>query len=573
MPWFWGTDSFTGAIQRSQKINKGMRRMRGRPLKSHLLKFSVVLCWVALVVGLPLLARATETAGTAPADVEIATAPVEIDGQILFSVRNAWTYPAGLRAKIIRERIEAAAADRTLEPKALRAVTTGPYAAIMAGDRILMGVSEDDAQLAGNTGQELATAHAEKIRNAMESYRQVRSSEAMAESYSKAAIASLVLCLAVLILLRVWRYVDVRIGERTERLSRSLEERSLQEMRADRIGGFLRLGWRLLGMVCMLAILATFTGYLLEQFPATRPIGIRFFSLLMEPLRTMGRTFVAEVPSLLFLAVLFLLVRFTLRGLRLLSDAVAQGAVIFMGFEPEWARPTYNLTRLVIVFFSLVVAYPYIPGSDSDAFKGISIFFGVMFSLGSSSAVSNMIAGYMLLYRRAFKVGDRVKIGSSLGDVMDMQVQVTRLKTLKNEEVIIPNSQILNSEVVNYSSLAARDGLILHTTVGIGYEVPWRQVEAMLHEAAKHTQGLLKSPPPFVLQKNLADFAVNYELNVYCEDARAMNGLYSELHRNIQDVFNEYGVQIMTPAYETDPETPKIVPRDQWFAPPAVVPK
>jgi len=326
-------------------------------------------------------------------------------------------------------------------------------------------------------------------------------------------------------------------------------------------------------MVCMLAILATFAGYLLEQFPATRPLGVQFFSLLMEPLRSMGRTLVAELPSLLFLAVLFLLVRFSLRGLRLLSDAVAQETVAFTGFEPEWARPTYNLTRLVIVFIALVVAYPYIPGSESDAFRGLSILFGVMLSLGSSSAVSNMVAGYMLLYRRAFKVGDRVKIGSSVGDVMDMDVQITRLKTVKNEEVIIPNSQILNAEVVNYSSLAARDGLILYTTVGIGYEVPWRQVEAMLIEAAKRTEGLLQNPPPFVNQKNLADFAVNYELNVYCVEAKAMIMLYSELHRNIQDVFNEYGVQIMTPSYVADPEMPKIVPRDQWYAPPAVVPK
>jgi small-conductance mechanosensitive channel len=535
-------------------------------------KLILLVFWLLSATVQPCVPLAAETPPAAPADVEIATAPVEIDGQVLFSVRNAWTYPAVLRAKIIRERIEAAAADPTIEARALHVVTTGPYAAIMAGDRILMGVSEDDAQLARSTRQELAAAHVEKIRTAIGNYRQARSSEALAESYGKTAVAILGLCLALLALLRVWRYVDTRIGERTERFARTLEERSLQEMRADRIGRYLRLGWRLLGMVCILAVLATFAGYLLEQFPATRPIGIRFFSLLMEPLRIMGTNFVAEVPSLLFLAVLFLLVRFTLRGLRLLSEAVAQGAVTFIGFEPEWARPTYNLARLAIVFFALVVAYPYIPGSDSDAFKGISIFFGVMFSLGSSSAVSNAIAGYMILYRRAFKVGDRVKIGSSLGDVMDMHVHVTRLKTLKNEEVIIPNSQILNSEVVNYSSLAAKDGLILHTTVGIGYEVPWRQVEAMLHEAAKRTQGLLKCPAPFVLQKNLADFAVNYELNVSCNDASAMNRLYSELHRNIQDVFNEYGVQIMTPAYEADPETPKIVPRDQWFASPAAAP-
>ena len=541
-------------------------------MHSRRLKFLVALCWAVLVLALPYQVRATTSAGTAPADVEIATAPVKVDGQVLFSVRNAWTYPAELRAKIIRERIEAAAADRSIATGSLHVVTTGPYSAIMAGDRILMGVSDDDAQLAGRSRQELAAALAEKIRVAIDSYRQARRSEAMLGSYGRVAVATLVLCLAALGLLRGWRYVDTRIGERTARLARTLEERSLQEMRADRIGGFLRLGWRLLGTVCILVILATFAGYLLEQFPATRPLGVEFFVLLMEPLRIMGTGLVAEVPSLLFLAVLFLLVRFTLRGLRLLSEAVAQGAVTFAGFEAEWARPTYNLARLAIVFFALVVAYPYIPGSDSDAFKGISIFFGVMFSLGSSSAVSNAIAGYMILYRRAFKVGDRVKIGTALGDVIDMHVQVTRLKTLKNEEVIIPNSQILNSEVVNYSSLAVSDGLILHTMVGIGYEVPWRQVEAMLLEAARRTPGLLESKLPFVLQKNLADFAVNYELNAYCADPRAMNRLYSELHRNIQDVFNEYGIQIMTPSYEADPESPKIVPRDQWYAPPAVAP-
>lgn len=528
--------------------------------------------WLLAATILPCTLMAAVAPPPAPADIEIATAPVAIDGHHLFSVRGAWTYSAELRAKIIRERIEAAAADDALDTASLNVVTTGPYAAIMAGDWILMGVSDDDAQLAGTSRDLLANAHAEKMRTAIESYRLARHSETMAKNFGRAAAATLVLVLVMLLLVRIWRYVDMRIEERTERLSRSLEERSLKEMRADRIGGFLRLGWRLLGMICTLAVLVTYVSFLLEQFPATRPLGVRFFSLLVEPLHTLGRAFVIEIPALLFLAVLFLLVRFVLKGLRLLSDAVAQGTITFFGFEPEWARPTYNLARLVIIFFALVVSYPYIPGSDSDAFKGISIFFGVMLSLGSSSAVSNMIAGYMLLYRRAFKVGDRVKIGSSTGDVIDIHVQVTRLKTLKNEEVIIPNSQILNSEVVNYSSLAARDGLVLHTTVGIGYEVPWRQVEAILLEAARRTPGLLNTPAHFVLQKSLADFAVNYELNVYCGEAKSMSALYSELHRNIQDVFNEYGVQIMTPAYERDPETPKIVPREQWYTPPAVAP-
>jgi small-conductance mechanosensitive channel len=219
-----------------------------------------------------------------------------------------------------------------------------------------------------------------------------------------------------------------------------------------------------------------------------------------------------------------------------------------------------------------VVAYPYIPGSNTEAFKGVTIFLGVIFSLGSSSVIANVIAGYTMTYRRAFHVGDRVKIGDHIGDVMEVRLLVTHLRTPKNEEIVVPNSEILNSHVINYSTLARNQGLILYTTVGIGYETPWRQVEAMLLAAADRTPGLLKQPPPFVLQQVLGDFAVTYELNVYCDQPQSMAKLYTALHQNILDVFNEYGVQIMTPAYEGDPEQPKVVPKGQWFMAPAPTP-
>jgi len=184
-----------------------------------------------------------------------------------------------------------------------------------------------------------------------------------------------------------------------------------------------------------------------------------------------------------------------------------------------------------------------------------------------------VIASYTMTYRRAFRIGDRVKIGEVTGDVLDMRILVTHIQSLKNEEVIIPNSAILNNEVINYSKMTREHGLILHTTVGIGYEVPWRQVEAMLLMAAENTPGLLKDPKPFVLQTGLADFAVNYELNAYCGDEKQTMALYSDMHRNIQDIFNQYEVAIMTPAYETDTPAPKIVPKEQWYAEPAVPPK
>jgi small-conductance mechanosensitive channel len=207
-----------------------------------------------------------------------------------------------------------------------------------------------------------------------------------------------------------------------------------------------------------------------------------------------------------------------LRMMRLFFDAVGRHEVAFSGFDPEWAAPTYKIVRLAVVAFGLVVAYPYIPGSQSAAFKGVSLLLGVVFSLGSSSAISNIIAGYTMTYRRAFKLGDRIKIGETIGDVIEMRLQVTHLRSLKNEEVIVPNSQILNNEIVNFSSLAKEEGLILHTTVGIGYEVPWRQVEAMLLMAVERTPGLLKEPAPFVLHRKLGDFAVDYEVNAYCRE-------------------------------------------------------
>jgi small-conductance mechanosensitive channel len=283
----------------------------------------------------------------------------------------------------------------------------------------------------------------------------------------------------------------------------------------------------------------------------------------------MGVGYIGIIPNLFFLVILALLARFALPLLRLFFDAVENGNVMLHAFEPEWSLPTYKLVRLAVVVFALVVAYPHIPGADSAAFKGISLFAGVLLSLGSSSAVANIVAGYMITYCRAFRVGDRIQIGDVHGDVIEMRLQVTHVRTLKNEEVVIPNSLILNTNVTNLSSFARTNGLILHTTVGIGYDTPWRQVEAMLLAAAARTKSVLADPAPFVLQTKLGDFAINYELNAYTNDAQRTLQGYHELHRNILDLFNEYGVAIMTPAYRSDPKDAKLVPKAKWYEAPA----
>ena len=332
--------------------------------------------------------------------------------------------------------------------------------------------------------------------------------------------------------------------------------------------GTLRALYVLTAFVVILAC----ADYVLSLFPWSRSVALGGVELLIDPLRTIWNGVINATPGLIFIAILVVVTRYVLRLIRLFFSGIAYGTIRPAGFDQDWAWPTYRLLRFAVIAFALVIAYPYIPGSNSEAFKGVSIFIGVLMSLGASSMVANSLAGYTLIYRRAFRPGDRIKVGDTVGDVVAMRQQVTHLRTPKNEEVTIPSSTILNSHVVNYSALAREGGLILHTTVGIGYETSWRQVEAMLIDAANRTEGLLREPSPFVLQKNLGDFCVTYEINAYCDRPQHMEQLYSSLHRNILDVFNEHGVQIMTPNYVADSEQPKVVPKEQWYPAPAKLP-
>jgi small-conductance mechanosensitive channel len=408
-----------------------------------------------------------------------------------------------------------------------------------------------------------------RIRQAIVGYRDARSSSAIRANALKALGATAGLVVAVALLFWLFGRLDRLLTSHLRARIQTVGIQSFEVMRAERIWSALRSGLAGLRTVALLVIALVYCGFVLAQFPRTRGLSRGMLAFAVGPLEVIVNGFVAHIPSLVFLVVLFFVFRLTLRLIRLFFDAVERRTVTLANFDSDWAQPTYKIVRILVVAFGLIVAYPYIPGSESAAFRGVSLFIGIVFSLGSSTAVSNIIAGYMMTYRRAFKVGDRVKVGEAFGEVIEMRLQVTHLRSPKNEEIVVPNSHILTTEVVNYSSLARTQGLILHTEVGIGYETPWRQVEAMLIQSAERTQGLSPEPPPFVLHKKLGDFAITYELNVYCTDVPAMMRLYTALHRNILDVFNEYGVQIMTPAYEGDPPEPKIVRREHWHSPPS----
>ena len=516
-------------------------------------------------------ARAADESETRSADseAELPSAPVVIDGITLFRVRGTSLFPADKRAAVIASRIKALAADRAVPVDALHPVEIETGASIEAPGHHVMTVFDTEARYESMDRRLLTEALLRTIRGAVVAYREARTPEALIRSAVYFGVATLVL--AALVALVIWfsRWAQRALEATYRQRVHSVGIQSFQIVRAEQIWVALRRALIGARALVILGLAFAYLQYALGLLPWTRGASDRLLQSLLDPLETMAWGLVNALPDLLFLVILFFVTRYALKVVNLFFAAVGRGEVALAGFEREWADPTYKLLRVAIVALALVVAYPYIPGSGSEAFKGISIFLGVVFSLGSSSTIANVIAGYTMTYRRAFRLGDRVKIGDVTGDVTEMRVQVTHLRTIKNEEVIIPNSSIVNNEVVNYSSLALRHGLILHTTVGIGYETPWRQVEAMLLIAAERTPGALTEPKPFVRQLSLGDFAVTYEINVYCGDAHAMSQIYTGLHRNILDVFNEHGIQIMTPAYEGDPEAPKVVPKEQWFTEPA----
>ena len=501
-----------------------------------------------------------------------ATALVQIDGRTILRVRGSAGLPAAERARVIEERIIKLARNPAIPPEAVTLQDTQRGTVVKAGDVLLLTVTEGDAALEEMDRNAVALATQNAVQQAVKSWRFERSTERRLRNLYWTIGATLGTALVLWLLGRIFRRLRRFFVERIAARVKAVGVQSFEVIHASQIHAAVaavpRVGYGLAVAVTVYAYL----DFVLQLFPLTRPLGERLFWLIVGPLQTFGLALLRELPNLFFLIVLAIVVRYLLKLMRLYFDAIERGGVQFQNFDPDWAIPTYKVLRIFVVAFAIVVAYPYIPGSESAAFKGVSVMLGVLFSLGSSSVISNIIAGYSMTYRRAFRRGDRIKVGDVIGEVVEPRVLVTTLRTPKNEIVIVPNTEILNNSVINYSAMARETGLILHTTVGIGYETPWRQVEAMLLLAAERTPGLKREPPPFVLQRALGDFCVTYEINVYTNDAASMLRQYSALHANILDVFNEYGVQIMTPAYEGDPAEPKVVRTSEWYTAPAVPP-
>jgi small-conductance mechanosensitive channel len=528
--------------------------------------------------GIPdIFAQRTEEPSKASAgkadEVEVSGYPVVLGDQTLFFIKEVKGLSAKERAKSFSNRLEEIAEDVSVPIASITVVHyESPLTLVGAGGKLLLTILDEDAKAESKTRLELANERVETLRKAVEKYRRDFGIKSIFVGSLFILIATVGLLFLLIFLNKLHHRVDRKISEWVESKKISVHIQKFEIVRADRIRMFIMTLIKISRLVVFILLLYIYAHLSLGFLPWTRTFADQLLDYILGPLQTIGSAVWAKVPGLIFLAIIILITVYVEKTLRHFFNEVEKGTITLKGFYPEWARPTYRICRFLVVAFAAVMAFPYIPGSDSLAFKGISIFIGVLFSLGSTSFIANILAGYSLTYRRVFSVGDRVKIADFTGDVVETGLQVTHLQTIKNEEIIVPNSMIVNSHVINYSSLARKKGLILHTTVSIGYDAPWRQVHAMLLMAAEKTAGLLREPAPFVLQKSLDDFYVTYELNAYTDTPQGMARVYSELHKNIQDAFNEYGVQIMSPAYESDPDRPKIVPKDRWYAPPAKTP-
>jgi small-conductance mechanosensitive channel len=514
-------------------------------------RVSFTLLVILVFLGVPICQAQEGNAPSGPQTSASQGYPVVLGNQTLFTItQKVEGYLPEDRANGMSERIKRIADDPGIPISAVNAVSSDiPLSIISAENNLLIAISDQDAGAVGLTKEELAAKYAEKLRSAVEEYRKERSLRSIIVGALYTFVATVVFALILFLVQRLYLKIEAAILTKLQSRIRSLQIQSFEIVRSEHVRIGLLGALKFLRFFILLLVVYTYVQLVLGFFPWTRPLAKEILDYVLVPVATIARAVAACVPDLFFIVILVIIARYLLKLMKFFFLEVEKETVKLSGFYPEWAKPTYKILSLLVIAFFAVVAFPFIPGSSSSAFKGISIFLGVIFSLGSQSAVSNIIAGLALIYRRAFRVGDRVKIAEFTGDVLEIRLQVTTLLTIKNEEVVIPNAVILNNSVINYSARARDKGLILHTSVTIGYDAPWRKVHELLLSAAERTSGLLREPAPFVHQQSLDDFYVAYELNAYTDNPQGMARIYSDLHENIQEAFNEGGVEILSPHY------------------------
>jgi len=418
-------------------------------------------------------------------------------------------------------------------------------------DQVIMLVSDIDAMFSNKDSYVLATEYMNVIRASIVKEREANSLTNWLKRIGLAILILVGLYFLIYLNNKIFRWLNNFIQEKKDLFIKGMTVNKIKIFTPEQ---FERVILKITNLVRIFVIILTVylsVPLLFSIFPETKMWTSTLLEWVLGPARKALHGIISFLPDLFSIVVIVFIFRYSIKGIKYFVDQIENGEIHINGFYPDWAHPTFRILKFLLYAFMLVLIFPFLPGSESSAFKGVSVFIGVLFSLGSSSVIANMVAGLVITYMRPFKTGDRVKIGDITGDVVEKTALVTRIRTVKNEDVTVPNSTILLSSTTNFSTNTGPkdNGLIIHTTVTIGYDVPWKDMHQALITAALRTEMILKKPQPFVLQTSLDDFYVSYQVNGYTKEANKQAFVYSQLHQNIQDCCNEAGIEIMSPGY------------------------
>lgn len=453
------------------------------------------------------------------------------------------------RAINISRKIEKLYEDDFLKADSILVMKSENTFDIIYGEIIIMSISENDAIWYGKGMPELAQSFKETIKNSIV--------EAKNENSWLKLIARIGLVLLVIgitwamiwLIGKGYSKLLLFINSKKDKWLKNLSYKDYTFLAAEQELQVVLFLVKIFRWFVYAVLLYITLPIIFSIFPFSRDWADALFHLIWSPFKGVLIAIWEYLPNLFSILVIYFVMKYVIRFVRYIFHEIEAEKLKLSGFHADWAMPTYSIVKFLLYAFMFVLIFPYLPGSDSNIFKGVSVFIGVLFSLGSSSAIANMVAGLVITYMRPFKIGDRIKIGDVTGDVVEKTLLVTRIRTIKNEVITIPNSSVLIGNTTNYSSEAIEKGLIIHTTVTIGYDVPWKDMHQALIDAALRTNLILDEPKPFVLQTSLEDFYVSYQINAYTREAGKQALIYSNLHQNIQDVCNERGIEILSPHY------------------------
>jgi small-conductance mechanosensitive channel len=536
-----------------------------------------------LALSLAVLAHATAAQATdaaAPTPQTDTNAPARQSAPVVLANRTIILLRGPIAGYSARERADAATRriDSALESEESPVISledTEDGTQVLLGSKLAFLVTRIDIDpLIGETTHNVAREAAKRLERAVTQYREQHTPRYLLIQTGWAAIATAIFAAVLWLLVIVDRWAGRRVAAAAAARAERVHMHGVSFLDPYQMRWFAR---RLFAaLIWAVGLLATY-GWLtftLKLFPYTRPWGEHMEGNLFEVLGDVALAIVNAIPGLLVVVVIVLIARLIIRFANIFFDRVQRGSITMWGLDPDTVVPTRRIFQIVVWAFALALSYPYLPGSDTEAFKGLSVLLGLMVSIGASSLVGQAVSGLILTYTHAFRPGEYVRIGDTEGTVVGIGAFSTRVRTGLGEEVMVPNSLALQNTTKNFSRAVKGTGFVVNTSVTIGYSTPWRQVHAMLEEAASLTTDIARDPAPYVRQTKLSDFYVEYHLIAYSPIDHPVQriDMLSELHANIQDVFNEHGVQIMSPHYMTETAEPQVVPKERWYEAPAKPP-